>query len=125
MGRASDATSCDAARRMMISSRLTFFVLIALAVAFEVVSDTLFKHWSNTDRTLWIVIGVVLYVASTVFWAFSLKHESLSKSIMVFTITNVIAVLAVGRWVFHETLSARAMAGIFLGLIGLVLMEME
>ncbi len=110
---------------MMISSRLSFFLLIVLAVAFEVVSDTLFKHWSNTGRTLWIVIGVVLYVASTVFWAFTLKHESLSKAIMVFTITNVIAVLAVGRWVFHESLSGRAMAGMILGLIGLVLMEME
>lgn len=55
----------------------------------------------------------------------TLKRESLSKAIMVFTITNVIAVLAVGRWVFHEALSTRAMAGIFLSLIGLVLMEME
>ena len=110
---------------MSISPRAWFIALIGLAVVFEVVSDTFFKQWSNTDKLAWLIIGVVLYVASTVFWAFSLKHESLSKAIMVFTITNVVAVLAVGRWVFHESLSGRAMAGMRLGLIGLVLMEME
>ncbi len=105
--------------------RWLFLGLILLAVLFEVISDALFKHWSDTNKTAWMIVGLVLYVASTVFWAFSLKHEDLSKAITVFTVTNLIAVLAVGRFFFHETLSLQAKIGVAFGVIGIALMEME
>ncbi len=63
------------------TSTAAFYGLIVLAVAFEVVSDTLFKHWSNTDRALRTVLGVAMCVASIVFCVFTFKRESFFKVI--------------------------------------------
>lgn len=110
---------------MLHRSRVWFLLLIAFAVLFEVVSDALFKQWSNTNRVSWLVVGMLLYVASTAFWAFSLKYQNLSTAIVVFTITNLLAVLMVGRLVFHETLSWQAKLGVLLGIVSVALMEID
>lgn len=104
--------------------RLVFFGLIIAAVALEVVADVLFKKWSIEGRNALLLIGLGAYFIGTIFWAFSLKYEFLSKAVSVFTILNFVAVLLVGVLYFKEELSDLNKLGIVLGVVSVGLMEL-
>ncbi len=103
--------------------KIIFFLLIGLAVLLEVFADILFKKWAVLDKKSLLVIGLALYFVGTVFWALSLKHEYLSKAVSVFTVLNLICVVLVGVIYFKEDLSLINKAGIALGIVSVVLME--
>lgn len=100
-----------------------FFILIALAVTLEVIGDVLFKKWAIGSRGLYLGIGLLIYFIGTVFWAISLKYEYLSKAISVFTVLNLIIVSLVGIFMFKEDLSVINKAGIALGVLSVILIE--
>ncbi len=101
-----------------------FFGLIGIAVALEVVADIFFKKWALENRNMLLFIGLVFYFVGTVFWAFSLRLEFLSKAISIFTVLNLIMVVLVGVLVFKEDLSLINKIGIGLGVVSVILMEM-
>ena len=107
-----------------IPFKLIFFVLIALAVLLEAVADVLFKKWSLGSRNLLLIIGFVIYFIGTVFWAFSLKYEYLSKAISVFTVINLIVIVLIGFLYFNEDLSLTNKIGVMLGVISVILVEL-
>lgn len=104
--------------------KFVFFGLIILAVAFEVVADILFKKWSIEGRNALLLAGLALYFIGTAFWAFSLRNELLSKAVTVFTVLNFAAVVLVGALYFGEKLSDINKAGIVLGLLSIIMVEM-
>ena len=87
-------------------------------------ADGLFKKWALGDRGLFLAIGLGAYFIGTVFWAFSLKHEYLSKAISVFTVLNMVAIVLVGVLYFKEELSAINKLGICLGVGAVILLEL-
>lgn len=100
-----------------------FLILIALAVIFEAIADVLFKYSFIQNKSIYIWIGVALYTVGTVAWAFSLRYEFLSKAISIFTILNLIAIIAVGILFFHEQISLINKIGIGLGVVSVILMQ--
>lgn len=108
-----------------LSPKLIFFGLIAVAVAFEIVADVLFRKWAIENKTMVLAVGLILYFIGTLFWAFSLKHETLSKSIVVFTLLNLIVGVVVGLLYFKEELTILQKAGIGLGIVSVALIELE
>lgn len=106
-----------------ISFKFLFFGLMALAVAFEVVADVLFKKWAIESKNLLFIIGMLIYVVGTIFWAFSLKYEFLSKSISIFTVSNLIILVLAGVIIFKEDLSLINKIGIGLGILSVILVE--
>ena len=76
--------------------------LILVAVIFEVVADILFKKWSIESRNILFSVGLLVYFIGTIFWAVSLKYEYLSKAVSIFTILNLIILVAVGTLLFKE-----------------------
>lgn len=107
----------------MVTSKIIFLVLVIVAVAIETGADVLFKLSSNNGKSLLLWLGVGLYTIGTIIWAVSLRHELLSKAIVVFAILNIIAVILVGVLFFKEDLSLFAKIGIGLGVISLVLLQ--
>ncbi len=105
-------------------SKLIFFGLIGLAVALEVIADIFFKKWALENRNMLLFFGLGFYFAGTVFWAFSLKYDLLSRAVSIFTVLNFIVVVLVGVLVFKEDLSLINKIGIGLGVVSVVLMEM-
>ena len=77
-----------------------FLWLVGGAVTLEVVADVLFKKWAIKGESLLLALGLVLYFAGTVVWAYSLKYEYLSKAITIFTVLNLILVVAAGTLFF-------------------------
>ena len=110
----------------MVSSimlKLVFFSLLFLAIALEVVGDIFLKKWSLGGKSVLMAIGFMLYVVASLFWAFSLKYEYLSKAISIFTVLNLICVVLVGVLMFEEKLSLVNIIGMVLGLVSVVLVQ--
>ncbi len=100
-----------------MNSKILFLILLGMAVALEVAGDVFFKKWTLSNRSLLLAIGLVVYFAGTIFWAFSLKHEYLANAIGIFTILNLIAVSLIGLYLFKEDLSLVNKIGIVLGIV--------
>ena len=103
--------------------KIIFLMLVALAVALEVVGDVMFKKWAVGGRNVLLYLGLLIYFIGTIFWAVSLKYEYLSKAISVFTILNLIIIVLVGVLYFKEDLSLVNKAGIGLGILSVILIE--
>jgi len=103
--------------------KLLFFALIFLSVLLEVAGDVLFKKWSIESKNMLLIAGLSIYFIGSIFWAFSLKYEYLSKSITVFTVFNLIAVALAGVVLFKEDLSLINKLGIIAGVISVILVE--
>lgn len=110
---------------MELSPKWIFFGLIAIAVAFEIVADVLFRKWAIENRVLLLGVGLALYFIGTLFWAFSLKYEVLSKSIVIFTLINLIVGVGVGLFYFKEELSLVQKFGVGFGMVSVALIEWE
>lgn len=105
-------------------AKISFFAVMFLGVSFEVAGDYFFKKWSLTDRYAVLGIGLAMYFIGTVFWAFSLKYETLSRAITFFMVLSLLMAVGVGVIFFHEELSLANKAGIGLGIASLLLLEL-
>lgn len=108
----------------MLSPKQAFVVLIAVAVVFEIVADVLLKRWSIENRWPVLAGGLLLYFIGTVFWAYSLRYEQLSRAIVIFTVVNLVVISLVGVLLFDEKLSLWNKAGIGLGVVSVLLLEL-
>ena len=106
-----------------ITIKSIFFILIILATTFEVVGDVLFKKWALNGKNALIIAGFIIYALGTIFWAFSLRYEYLSKAISILTLLNLIVVVLVGVLYFKENLSLVNKIGILLGVASIILIE--
>ena len=106
-----------------IPLKFIFFGLIGLAVALEILGDIFFKKWSLENQNSLLVVGMIIYIIGTVFWAISLKYEYLSKAISVFTVLNLVVLTLVGVLYFKEDISLVNKAGIAFGILSVILVE--
>lgn len=96
--------------------------IIAVAVL-EVMGDILFKEWTIQHKNYLLVLGVILYTAATIFWAFSLKHQSLSKAVVIFAVLTLVVGALVGVLFYKEELTVLNIVGVILGISSIVLLE--
>lgn len=106
-----------------ITLKFIFFGLVILAISGEVIGDILFKKWSLNGKNAILTTGFIIYSIGTLFWAFSLKYEVLSKAISVLTILNLIIIVLIGVLYFNENLSFMNKIGISLGILSMILIE--
>jgi multidrug transporter EmrE-like cation transporter len=102
-----------------------FMGLILAAAASEVAADIFLKKWALGDNTCLLFIGLAVYFIGTIFWAFSLKYEFLSRAISIFSVLNFSVVAVVGLIVFKEDVSLINKVGIAVGLISIILIEIR
>ena len=101
-----------------------FLILITTVTFAEIFADFLFKKWVIGSNKWFLIIGICAYLISTIFWAFSLRYESLSKAISIFTILSLIVVVLMGVYVFNEHLSITNVIGIVLGIVSIILVSL-
>jgi multidrug transporter EmrE-like cation transporter len=101
-----------------------FFIFLVIIVAIlEVVGDILFKEWVIHDKKYLMALGILFYMAATIFWAFSLKYQNLSKAIVIFAVLTLIVGVLVGVFIYKEELTTLNIIGILLGLASIILIE--
>jgi len=109
---------------IQLGPKTIFFSILIVAILLEVAGDVFFKKWSLSSRNVMLVIGAILYFAGSIFWAISLRYETLSKAGSIFMILNVILIVLAGLFIFKEDLSLTNRIGVLLGIVSIILIEL-
>jgi small multidrug resistance pump len=101
---------------------------VAVTLAFSVVGvvgDFFLKLASREEdslRTPWFYVGFALYAATAFGWVFVMKHLKLGTISVLYSVSMVVLLTAIGVVVFRETLSYYEVAGLILAIAALILL---
>jgi small multidrug resistance pump len=99
-------------------------VVLAFAIATEVVGTVALRASHGLTRVGPIVICAVAYIASFALLAVTLKYLSLGTTYAIWAGIGTVAIAIIGRVVYHELLTAVNGVGIALVVLGVVLIHM-
>jgi multidrug transporter EmrE-like cation transporter len=103
-------------------------IAVLVTVAFSVVGvfgDYFLKLASKEEdslRTPWFYVGFTFYAATAFGWVFVMKHLKLGTISVVYSISMVVLLTAVGVVIFRETLNYYEIVGLILAIAALVLL---
>src|SRR5262245_37077829 len=106
--------------------RTTLAVLVTVAFSLVgVLGDYFLKLSSAREQPLkagWFYIGFALYASTAFGWVFVMRHLKLATISVLYSVSMVLLLTAVGALVFKESLNSFEVAGIVLALASLVLL---
>jgi small multidrug resistance pump len=108
----------------MKKTMLAILVTVAFS-AVGVLGDYFLKLSSARDqplRTRWFYIGFAVYASTAFGWVFVMRHLKLATIGVVYSISMVLLLTAVGVVLFGESLNYYELAGIALAVASLVLL---
>jgi drug/metabolite transporter (DMT)-like permease len=106
------------------SKTLALLITVAFS-AVGVLGDYFLKLASGQERSLksgWFFIGFALYASTAFGWVLVMKHLKLATISIVYSVSMVLMLTAVGVIFFRESLGASEVVGIVLALASLVLL---
>jgi small multidrug resistance pump len=101
---------------------------VIVTVAFSLVGvlgDYFLKLASQEEhslRTPWFYIGFALYSATAFGWVFVMKHLKLGTISVLYSVSMVVFLTAVGVVIFRESLSYTELAGLIMAIAALILL---
>jgi len=101
---------------------------VIVTMAFSLVGilgDYYLKLASREEHSLrsrWFYLGFVLYATTAFAWVYVMKHLKLATIGVVYSISMVVFLSAIGVLFFEETLSTRELTGLVLAVLSLVLL---
>jgi small multidrug resistance pump len=108
----------------MDRTTFAFVVTIAFSVI-GVTGDYFLKLSSGKEhslRSIWFYIGFALYASTAFGWVFVMKHLKLATISVVYAVSTILLLTAVGVLFFRETLNYYEMAGLAMAIGSLVLL---
>ena len=99
-----------------------------ITIAFSVIGvlgDYFLKLASAREqslRTIWFYIGFALYASTAFGWVFVMKHLKLATISVLYSVSMVLLLTAIGVVLFRESLNYFEVTGIVLAVISLVLL---
>jgi drug/metabolite transporter (DMT)-like permease len=107
-------------------ARPTLAVLVTIAFSLVgVLGDYFLKLASQREhslRTPWFYLGFALYASTAFGWLFVMKHLKLATISVLYSVSMVLLLTAIGTLVFREPLKPLEVVGIVLALASLVLL---
>ena len=104
----------------------TFAVLVTLAFSvIGVVGDYFLKLASTREQPLgtgWFYLGFALYASTAFGWVFVMRHLKLATISVLYSVSMILLLTAIGVLLFRESLNYFEMAGIVLAVASLVLL---
>jgi small multidrug resistance pump len=76
----------------------------------------------NSLKTKWFYIGFVLYASTAFGWVFVMKQLKLATIGVVYSISMVVLLTAIGVIFFQESLNYYEIAGLILAVVSLILL---
>jgi drug/metabolite transporter (DMT)-like permease len=108
----------------MDKTTLAILITIAFSVV-GVLGDYFLKLASSREQPLavgWFYLGFALYASTAFGWVIVMRHLKLATIGVVYSVSVILLLTAVGVIVFRESLNAFEVAGIVLAVIALVLL---
>ncbi len=106
--------------------RSTIAVLVTVGFSvIGVVGDYFLKLASGREQPLkagWFYLGFALYASTAFGWVFVMRHLKMATIGVLYSVSMVLLLTAVGVVVFHEPLNHSEAAGIILAVAALVLL---
>ncbi len=109
---------------MMAKTTLAVLVTVAFSVI-GVLGDYFLKLASAREQSLrtgWFYLGFALYASTAFGWVFVMKYLKLATISVLYSVSMVLLLTAVGVVLFEESLNYYELAGIFLALASLALL---
>lgn len=104
----------------------TLAVIVTIAFSLVgVLGDYFLKLASqeeNSLRTPWFYLGFALYATTAFGWVFVMKHLKLGTISVLYSVSMVVLLTAVGVVIFRETLSYAEFAGLVMAIAALILL---
>jgi drug/metabolite transporter (DMT)-like permease len=103
-------------------------IAVLVTIAFSVIGvlgDYFLKLASARDqplRTSWFYLGFVLYASTAFGWVFVMKHLKLATISVLYSVSLVLLLTAIGVVLFRESLNYFEVIGIVLAVVSLVLL---
>src|SRR4029077_5732196 len=113
-----------ASKPTMGTKPLAVLVTIAFSVI-GVLGDYFLKLASGREqplRTSWFYLGFALYASTAFGWGFEMKHLKLATISVLYSVSLVLLLTAIGVVLFHESLNHFEVIGIVLAVASLVLL---
>lgn len=107
-----------------MSSLFLAITMVAVA-AVTVLGDYYLKLASQLGSPFWnrwFVAGLMIYSASAFGWVFAMRHMKLATIGVVYSLSTVLLLAALGVVVFGEALNRYEIAGIGFGVVSILLM---
>jgi len=76
----------------------------------------------NSLRTLWFYIGFAVYAATAFGWVFVMKHLKLATIGVVYSVSMILLLTAIGVLFFQESLNYYEIAGLIMAIASLFLL---
>jgi drug/metabolite transporter (DMT)-like permease len=101
---------------------------VVVTIAFSVVGvlgDYFLKLASRNESSLktpWFYIGFALYASTAFGWVFVMKHLKLGTISVLYSVSMVVLLTAVGVVIFRESLNYAEIAGLVMALASLILL---
>jgi drug/metabolite transporter (DMT)-like permease len=108
----------------MDSKTIAVIVTIAFSVV-GVLGDYFLKRASEKEDSLkspWFYVGFVLYAATAFGWVFVMKRLKLATISVLYSVSMIVLLTAVGVGFFRESLSYYEIAGLVMAIAALVLL---
>jgi drug/metabolite transporter (DMT)-like permease len=108
----------------MDKTTLAVVVTIGFSIV-GVLGDYFLKRASDEPHSLksiWFYIGFVIYASTAFGWVFVMKHLKLATIGVVYSVSMILLLTAVGVVVFRESLSYYEIAGLAMAICSLVLL---
>jgi small multidrug resistance pump len=108
----------------MEKSTLAVLVTVMFSVV-GVAGDYFLKVASGKDEPLktgWFYVGFAVYASTAFGWVFVMRHLKLATVSVVYSVSMVLLMTAMGVLVFKESLNGYEVAGLLMALASLVLL---
>jgi small multidrug resistance pump len=108
----------------MDNKTLAVIVTLAFSVV-GVVGDYFLKLGSREENSLrspWFYAGFTLYASTAFGWVFVMKHLKLATISVLYSISMVVLLTAVGVVIFRESLNYYELAGLIMAIGSLILL---
>jgi len=89
------------------------------------IGDIVMKKWALSDRTIFYVIGLILYLIGSVFLVATFKEKNMAIASSIYVIFNVVTLSLVSWLYFKEALGIYQIIGIVLALVSIFIMEIK
>ena len=102
---------------------LPLAILLAAAII-ATIGDILLKKWIITKGTWLYILGILMYLIAANFLAQSFRYKNIAVASIIYVVINIIILSVVSWFYFKETLNTMQIAGIVLGLVSVIVLEL-
>lgn len=97
--------------------------ILIIAGLFVTCGDIALALWAKQSKIYLFVIGILLNLAGLLFYAQSLRLESVGVATALFLGINILAVTLIGAFVFKEGLPFKQICGLIVLVLAIVVLE--